>query len=103
MGWDVGPASAKAEILLYRGLSYRALGKAEDARTYLTRALDFAEAHGFNRTLFAAEVALRDLRDSRTSRPRLELSEAPEEVRQGLHDLREEVVGTAMGSWGPPY
>ena len=103
MGWDAGPAPAKAEILLYRGLSYQVLGETDQARDYLERALAFAEANGFNRILFAAEEALDSLRESRGSPPPPATSCATEEVRIGLHEMRVELVGSTAMAGGPPY
>ena len=103
MEWEAGPPSAKAEILLYRGLSYRALGEVHEARTYLTRALEFAEENGFSRTLFAAEKALEELQGSGESPRTLSVSEPAKELRLGLQELREELVGSGTGAGGPPY
>jgi tetratricopeptide (TPR) repeat protein len=103
MGWEVGPATAKAEILLYRGLSYQALGHPDRAREYLERALGFAEENGFNRILFAAEEALGGLREDNSSPPPVVISRATEEVRIGLHEMREELVGATTMVGGPPH
>lgn len=43
LGWESGQRAAAAEILYYRGLSYRALGRLDEADEWLTRAIDFAE------------------------------------------------------------
>jgi len=92
LGWDTGSLSAKAEILLYRALSYQALGRLTEARDWLQRAVSFAEEHEFNRVLFKAEEALRDLATQIDSRP-LPSSSAPPEVRDGLRAMREELTG----------
>jgi len=95
LGWESALPSAKAEILLYRGLSHRALGHVDAARSWLTRAVRFAEAHGYNQTLFRAEEALGTLtvagsedRAAPTAAPT-----APREVREGLRAMRQELVG----------
>jgi tetratricopeptide (TPR) repeat protein len=90
LGWQSGSESAAAEILHYRGLSYRALDRMEDAEAWLSRAVSFAEKHGFNRTLFEAEEALKELRTSVT---RVDpMPAAPPEVREGLRAMRGAVV-----------
>ena len=92
LDWESGPRSAKAEILYYRGLSLRALGRIEDAERWLEKAVSFAEAHGFNRILFDAEEALRSLTtyidDRQTSTPA-----APPDVREGVRAMRRELAG----------
>ncbi|HKJ01078.1 MAG TPA: hypothetical protein VJ997_01450 [Longimicrobiales bacterium] len=103
MEWNAGPAGAKAEILLYRGLSYQALDETDQARDYLERTVAFAEENGFNRILFAAEAALEGLRERRESPPAPATSYATEELRVGLHEMREEVVGATSMVGGPPY
>ncbi|MDP2959336.1 MAG: hypothetical protein Q8N53_23150, partial [Longimicrobiales bacterium] len=97
LGWESGPLPAKAEILHYRGLSYVALGDEVRGRSYLERAVTFAEEHSFARTLFAAEGALKALqargdRAARSSAP----PEAPAEVVSGLRGLRD-----ALGAGAP--
>jgi tetratricopeptide (TPR) repeat protein len=89
LGWESGPLPAKAEILHYRGLSYTALGEAEQARRYLERAVAFAEEHKFGRTLFEAEAALSRLSAMAAEATRRSASpSAPREVCSGLRDLR---------------
>ncbi|MDP2957071.1 MAG: hypothetical protein Q8N53_11675, partial [Longimicrobiales bacterium] len=90
LGWESGPLPAKAEILHFRGLSYVALGDSVRGRTYLERAVAFAEEHGFARTLFAAEGALSALtaRGARAARPSAP-PEAPAEIVSGLRGLRD--------------
>ena len=92
LGWESGPRSAKAEILYYRGLSYRALGQRGLAEEWLSRALGFAEQHGFNRVLFEAEDALRSLADS-SHEEHAPGPAAPTELREGLRAMRQEAVG----------
>jgi tetratricopeptide (TPR) repeat protein len=92
-GWDAGPPSAKAEILHYRGLGYGLLGRPDDARAWLNRAIDFAESRGFSRVLFQAEAALEDL--AVVPEPKESgRAPAPAEVRDGLRAMRlAEVAG----------
>jgi hypothetical protein len=96
MGWESGPHAAKAEILYYRGLSYRALGELDNARAWLERAVAFAVEHGFSRTLFEAEGALESL--ALEPRKQAALPVAPPtsvpEVATGLRAMRLELVGS---------
>lgn len=96
-GWDSGPATVKADVLLHRGLSYRALGRKEEARRWLEEALAFAEARGFSRTLFEVEAALASLDEMEPGEPseREEPSRtfAAGEVEEGLHVMRCDLVG----------
>jgi catechol 2,3-dioxygenase-like lactoylglutathione lyase family enzyme len=86
-GWERGPASAKAEILCFRGLGFQALGRIDDAERWLERAVAFADQHGFSRILFRAEAALEALR---ADRPAVDArgTAAPPEVRDGLRAMR---------------
>jgi tetratricopeptide (TPR) repeat protein len=100
LDWRHGPALAKAEILYFRGLSYRWLGRMAEADRWLQEAIAFAEANGFGQIVFQAEEALDTLR---TSAAREAGSATPElaevadpEVREGLRALREEAVGAAL-------
>jgi tetratricopeptide (TPR) repeat protein len=89
MGWEAGPLPAKAEILHYRGLSFMALGDPARARSYLERAVAFAEEHGFGRTLFAAEAALSGLTSPAAEKPPATTPpSAPEAVSTGLREMR---------------
>jgi tetratricopeptide (TPR) repeat protein len=97
LGWESELPSAAAEILLYRGLSYRALGQMEDAREWLLRAVLFAEANHYNQTLFKAEDALRTLEQApRADLASIETRTAPREVREGLRAMRRELVGVGV-------
>jgi len=101
LGWESGPRSAKAEILYYRGLSYRALGFRDAADRWLTRATAFAEEFGFNRTLFRAEQALRELEELRGEELELLGSDsttpsAPDEIRVGLREMRRAVADACV-------
>ena len=98
MDWPGGAPSARAEILFYRGLSHQALGELERARSYLQKAVAFAEEHGFSRTLFKAEEALDALDAQGRVGPVAGKWEPAvrEPVRLGLRDLRTEIlVGSA--------
>jgi tetratricopeptide (TPR) repeat protein len=90
LDWQNGSRWVRAEILYYRGLSYRALGRLEEAEQWLQRALSFAEEHEYNRALFRAEEALRSLSAARASS---ECPAAPTRVREGLRSMRRELVG----------
>lgn len=90
LDWESGSLSAKAEILYYRGLSCQALGRDELARQWLQRAVSFAEEHGFNRILFAAEEALQARPETSSPEPP---PAAPRELREGLRAMRQELVG----------
>jgi tetratricopeptide (TPR) repeat protein len=101
LNWESGSLSAKAEILYYRGIGHRALGRIDLARDWLERATLFAEEHGFNRALFRAEAALSSLgaeaerRSSGVEEP-AGAPAAPPDVRDGLRAMREEL--TSVGS-----
>jgi tetratricopeptide (TPR) repeat protein len=94
LGWSAGQHAAKAEILYYRGLGYRALGRLEIAEHWLRQAVSFAEEHRFTRVLFLAEEALRMLV---VASPVAEATDptAPPELREGLRAMRRELVGAA--------
>jgi tetratricopeptide (TPR) repeat protein len=93
LGWESGASSAKAEILHYRGLSYRALGQLDRAKEWLTRAVVFAEKHKYNRVLFKAEEALREIESQQAVSDREAAPAAPLELREGLRAMRREAVG----------
>jgi tetratricopeptide (TPR) repeat protein len=90
LGWNTGTPSVKAEILLYRGLSYRALGKLDAARSWLEQAVEFADKRGFSQTLFRAEEALGNLHAhaAPVEDPKVEPTTSFE-VQAGLKSLRE--------------
>jgi len=93
LNWESGPAWAAAQILYYRGLGYRELGQAAEARKWLDRALAFAEKNSFNQIVFQAEEALDSL--SRTTTPPAPTeapAAAPLEVREGLRAMRRELA-----------
>ncbi len=97
-GWDSGPATVKADILLHRGLSYRALGRLEEARRWLEETLAFAEERGFSRTLFEAEAALGTLDEAAVDAPTTPEHEEPSpfaasDVEEGLRVMRCDLVG----------
>lgn len=93
-GWQEVPHVYRAQVLYFRGLSARALGREEEARGWLEKALACAEEHGLNKLLFDVEEALAGsgpdlpVADRKSALP----NPTPEEilgVRQGLRDLRE--------------
>lgn len=92
LGWDDGPATAKAEILYFRGVSHALLGRCQEARSWLQRAVAFAEEHAFevvleNSRAALAELSADGLKCSPIPKP------APPEVRDGLRAMRDEVLG----------
>jgi tetratricopeptide (TPR) repeat protein len=101
LGWDKEGASAvmRGQVLLYRGLSCRALGNWKEGDNWITRALSFAEEHDLNKLIFDAEAALRE--DAPTTTPEvsafglsIETAGADvQEVRQGLRNMREALAG----------
>lgn len=94
--WETAaPESVRVEILYYRGLSYAALGRVDEARTWFERAVEFAEAHGFSRTLFAAEKAMSELgtETRRSPDPVPVMSEPTRDVTRELEVMRRERVG----------
>jgi len=91
-GWESGPRAAKAEILCFRGLGCRSLGRIDDARAWLERAVDFADAHGFSRVLFRAESALDALTEPAPVREDA-YNSAPAEVSLGLRAMRHAAAG----------
>jgi tetratricopeptide (TPR) repeat protein len=95
LNWQSASHSAKAEILYYRGLSYRALDQHDRAEEWLRRAVDFAGEHKFGRVLFNAEQALRD-RPEASPEPETPAPAAPRELREGLRAMRHELVGVAV-------
>ncbi|MDZ7779232.1 MAG: hypothetical protein U5R14_04735 [Gemmatimonadota bacterium] len=101
LDWESGPLSAKAEILYYRGKSFRALGLRDTAKAWLERAVTFAEEHGFNRTLFEAEDELKMLEQENAVRNRAAEDDAanttpaaPPEIRDGLREMRRAVAAS---------
>lgn len=93
LGWEDGPATAKAQILYYRGLSHHLLGREEEARAWLERAVDFAETHSMDVVLDDARATLRELSGERPSIRTKDATSAPDEIRVGLRAMRDEVVG----------
>lgn len=93
LDWERGPANAKAEIMCYRGISYRMLGRTEQARSWLTRAIAFAEEHEFNQTVFRAEAELASLDEAVVVETPAATAAAPSVVRDGLRTMREAVTG----------
>lgn len=95
LGWEDGPSTAKAEIMLYRGISHALLGRRERARSWLERTIAFAGEHGFERVLGRAEEELAAVDDGREAREPLTPKTAPPEVREGLRAMRSEIAGAA--------
>jgi tetratricopeptide (TPR) repeat protein len=96
LGWTGGASSATAENLYTRGLSHEALGDIDVARSWLKRAVAFAEEHGYNRVLFQAEDALRRLNAPAVAAlGREHTPAAPPEVREGLRAMRQRLVTVA--------
>jgi tetratricopeptide (TPR) repeat protein len=102
MGWDEQGASAvvQGQVLLYRGISCRALGRTQEGDAWITRALSFAEEHGLNKLIFDAEAALQPRESGEISEswaPQEESGQATsadvQEVHQSLQEMREALVG----------
>jgi hypothetical protein len=94
LGWASGASSATADALRTRGLSFGALGELDLARSWLEKAVRFAEERGYNRILFEAEEALQRLEaPARATLERKTVPAAPLEVREGLRAMRRQVVG----------
>jgi len=93
--WDSGPEVAKAEVLLMRAQSHAALGAASEARRWARTCVEFAEAKGFSRTVFDAEKVVSGLDHPEMQREAPVASAPPRtlEVRDGLHEMRRELVG----------
>ncbi len=91
-GWESGPRAAKAEILCFRGIGCRSLGRTDDAIAWLERAVAFADAHGFSRVLFRAESALGELTGPDPV-PADVYNPAPTEVSHGLRAMRDAAAG----------
>ncbi|MGE0159446.1 MAG: hypothetical protein AB7T31_08525 [Gemmatimonadales bacterium] len=97
LGWEQGASSATADALYTRGLSHESLGELDLARSWLKRAVKFAEEHRYNRILFDAESALRRLDEPIESIDFQEAhSAAPLEVREGLRAMRQRAAGVAV-------
>ena len=84
--------NAHAQILYYRGLSYRALGRLREAEEWLRRAVVFADEHRFGEVLFRAETALAGLASHTVERAET-VAAAPPAVREGVRAMRRELVG----------
>ena len=97
-GWEEVSPVYRGQVLYYRGLSCRALGEEEEGRTWISRALAFAEEHGLSKLIFDAESALKEsapVQAIPTAQPMYQDS-PPEEilgVRQGLREMRETLAG----------
>ena len=98
LGWSDGPSAAKGQILLHRGLSYQALDRRDEARSWLERAVSYAGNAELHQILFEAEEALAKLDAVASARE----EPAPDdrattpvatEVGAGLQTMREALVG----------
>ncbi len=83
----------RAQVLFFRGLSNRALGRREEAREWLEEALATAEAHGLSKLVFDVEEALADEKGTQppsfeTWTPGSPWGEEIAGVRQGLQEMR---------------
>jgi len=94
LGWESGQPAAKSQILYFRGLSCRELGRLDDAQRWLERAVEFSGEGGYGRVLFLAEDALGSLREEAAAPVRL--LGTPPEVILGLREMRVELVGTGI-------
>lgn len=97
--WADGPATAKAEILYFRGVSHALLGRKSEARSWLEKAVAFAEDHAFEVVLDNARAALGELTDKDHETRAIQQGAgpvrrtAPPDVRDGLRAMRDEVLG----------
>jgi uncharacterized protein HemY len=77
-------------------LSHESLGELDLAKSWLKRAVSFAEEHKYNRVLFEAENALHRLDAPAALAPSQEArTAAPLEVREGLRAMRQQLAGVA--------
>jgi hypothetical protein len=93
-GWEEVSPVYRGQVLFYRGLSHRALGEEEEARSWLREALEYAEEHSLNKLVFDSEEALEGggPPDALPPTPAQDEQLVPPEilgVRQGLRQLRE--------------
>lgn len=101
MGWDEQGASAvvQGQVLLYRGISCRALGRTREGDKWITRALAFAEEHQLNKLIFDAEAALQprepaDVPGSWADQDSGQATGADvQEIRQSLQEMRKDLAG----------
>lgn len=103
-GWENLPAVYRGQVLYYRGMSNRALGRWEESNRWLSEALAHAERHDLSKLIFDAESELAKAEPSQDAIV-ADLEYAPEpfgqeigEVRQGLRELRETLAGSVSGS-----
>jgi len=87
------PPLMAAAFQLSTGMAYRRFEKFDKAQAYLERALTMAEERGFNRYVFEAEEALKNLRVA-TTPPRVPatLSLDTREVASAMEQLREDLA-----------
>lgn len=99
MKWREASPVIQAQILLYRGLSLRALGRVSEAEEWLGRAVDYAEKHGLGQRIFEAERALDAVRtesrggEGTAAEVGPDLGDGVAEVRSGLRRMRENLSG----------
>jgi tetratricopeptide (TPR) repeat protein len=96
-GWEELSPMYRGQILFYRGLSSRALGREKEGEGQLREALRFAEEHSLNWLIFDIEKAVGE--DRALSPPPATASHLPGDfdqeiagVRQGLRKLRAALV-----------
>jgi hypothetical protein len=77
-------------------LSYRALGLQDEARDWLTRAVQFAEEHRFGKTLFDAEEALKLLDSPEPMPAPVRIVASLPAIRLGLREMREGSLGAGV-------
>ena len=94
-----------AQILLFRGMSWKALGDWVQARTWVENAREYAQEHGVNQVLFEAEALLAGLENDEettstagVSAAEVASSEPPdvemEEIRGGVGAMRRALAPT---------
>jgi tetratricopeptide (TPR) repeat protein len=93
-GWKEVSPVYRGQVLYYRGLSMRVLGREEEAQEWLRKALAYAEKNGLNKLVFDSEAALGEKGppEARAPAPALAQESVPPEilgVRRGLRELRE--------------
>ena len=94
-GWaDHAGVWTRAQILLFRGLGYQALGRTDEAGVWLEKARTFSERHGVSKVMFDAEAALERLSEKTAGGDPPDVSPPEEmpEIRRGLSAMREALV-----------
>jgi tetratricopeptide (TPR) repeat protein len=75
-----------AQVLQYRGMSWRELGETARARAWFTRARDYAQEHGVNQVYFEAEAAILELENTRAAPPPTSRASAYDVVSEAAPD-----------------